>query len=280
MPLKSILVHIDESERCKERIGMAAQLAMSHGAHLTGLYVIPDPYIPPYMAAGFIPVDVIENQVREARRHAAEMETVFNDITGKAGAESEWRIGEGLLADTVSRHARYADVTIVGKGDAHDREHFPNPGLGADVVMGSGRPVLVVPNAGHFDNVGKNILVCWNASRESTRAVNDAMPMMQSADKVAVLSVNPHSRTGGDHGDIPGADIALHLARHDVKVEATSAVAGDMDVADVVLARASDLGADMIVCGAYGHSRTREWVLGGVTESLLHDTTVPTMLSH
>ncbi len=145
--------------------------------------------------------------------------------------------------------------------------------------MTSGRPVLVVPYIGPGKSVATHVLVGWNASREATRAVNDAIPLLQRAKKVTVLAVDPEGGTEG-HGEVPSADISLHLARHGIKVEAAQTVTGDIDVGDALLSRASDLGADLIVVGAYGHSRMREFILGGVTRHLLQHMTVPILISH
>lgn len=280
MNLTNILVHVDGSERAAERMRLTANIAQERDAHVTGLFVIPDPYVAAYMASGYVPVEIFEAQREEALKQAGAAKKLFDDIVGRAGAKHEWRTEEGTLSDIVARHARYADLAVVGKGDRDEPVKYPYPELSGDLVMTCGRPVLIVPNAGHFETVGKRILVCWNASREATRAINDAMPFLTEADKVTILAVNPAKAAGGDHGDVPSADIALHLARHGVKAEASSTVADSIEISDVILARASDLGADMIVTGAYGHSRTREWVFGGVTENLMRDTTVPVLMSH
>lgn len=280
MEIKDIVVHADSSERTAERIQLATRMAADNDAHLTGVFAIPDPYTPALMAGGYVPSDIFDQFRQEAIEDSEKAKELFLKITDAGGVHSEWRTEEGTASTVVARHARYSDISVVGKGDYDEPVKYPHAELPADLMMTSGRPVLVVPNAGHFEMVGKRILVCWNASREATRAVNDAMPFLQTAEKVTVLAVNPHKASGGDHGDTPSADISLHLARHGVNAEAASTVASGIDVADTILARASDLGVDMIVSGAYGHSRTREWVFGGVTESLLRNTTVPTLLSH
>jgi nucleotide-binding universal stress UspA family protein len=135
--------------------------------------------------------------------------------------------------------------------------------------------VLVVPYAGKFDSFGKTILLAWNGTRESARAMHDALPMLEKADKVVIYAVNESSE---DH--IPGADIATHLARHNVNAEAHHTVARDISVGDALLAAVSDYGADMMVMGAYGHSRVRELALGGATRDVLNTMTVPVMMSH
>jgi nucleotide-binding universal stress UspA family protein len=136
-----------------------------------------------------------------------------------------------------------------------------------------------VPYAGQFERVGERVLVAWNASRESTRAINDALPLLKNAAMVTVLAVNPKHGIEG-HGDVPAADIALHLARHGVKAEAAHTIAKDISEGDALLSYAADLGVDLIVSGGYGHSRAREMVFGGVTRTLLQEMTVPMLLSH
>ena len=133
--------------------------------------------------------------------------------------------------------------------------------------MTSGRPVLAVPYAGNFPAVGERVLIAWNASREAARAVNDALPLLAQAQNVTVLAVNSRSGIGG-HGDVPAADIALHLARHGVKAEAAPTSSGDISDSQALLSYAADISADLIVAGAYGHSRVREIVFGGVTGSV------------
>jgi nucleotide-binding universal stress UspA family protein len=123
------------------------------------------------------------------------------------------------------------------------------------------------------------VLVAWNASREATRAVNDALPLLEKAGRVTILAVNPRGGIGG-HGDVPAADIALHLARHGVRAEAAHTVATDIPDGEALLSYAADIGADMMVSGGYGHSRARELVFGGVTRTLLHEMTIPVFLSH
>ena len=188
----------------------------------------------------------------------------------------EWRAGSGDLASVIGTHARYADLAVMGQ--AAEDDEADDPELPTVVATVTGRPVLIVPRAGRFGETGKRVLVCWNASREATRAITDAMPILQRADRVTVLAVNPSDEAG--HGAVPGADISHYLARHGVRAEANRTYADDIDVADAILSRASDLGCDLIVMGAYGHSRVREWIFGGVTRSIMRTMTRPVLISH
>ncbi len=279
MSIKNILVHIDDSGQVDSRLDVAVGLARAHDAHLAAIYAIAAPFIPPYDGAGYIPADLIESQAERARQRAAEARKHFERRMARIGMEHEWRQAEGDAADVVSLNAKYADLTVVGQADPNDPGNYPNPGLPAEVALGAGRPVLVVPYVGAPRQVGGNVLVAWNGSREATRAVNDALPILERAAKVTILAVDPRDG-GADHGDVPSADIALHLARHGVKAEAAQTVSNDIEVGDVILSRISDLGADLVVMGAYGHSRLRELMMGGVTRDLLRHMTVPVLMSH
>jgi nucleotide-binding universal stress UspA family protein len=146
-------------------------------------------------------------------------------------------------------------------------------------VLESGRPVVVIPFIGASQPIGKRVMVAWNASREAVRAVNDAMPLLVEADTVEVLAINPPAGDTGD-GDIPCADICLHLARHGINAVAQSMQAADIKAGDLLLSRAADQGVDLIVMGAYGHSRFREIVLSGVSRHLFKHMTVPVLFSH
>jgi nucleotide-binding universal stress UspA family protein len=151
--------------------------------------------------------------------------------------------------------------------------------LPEQVILGCGRPALVIPYIGPPATLGERVVVAWDASREAARAVNDALPLLERAKTVSVVTINPRQQPFG-HGEEPGADIGLHLARHDVKIEVERVVSRDIDVANTILSQVANEGADLLVMGAYGHSRLREYVLGGVTRTILAEMTVPVLMSH
>jgi nucleotide-binding universal stress UspA family protein len=138
---------------------------------------------------------------------------------------------------------------------------------------------LAIPFAGSFKSIGKRVLVAWNASREASRALHDALPLIAKAETATVFLANPTRGLDG-HGEEPGADIARHMVRHGLKVEVAKVIADDVPDSALLLNHASDMGADLLVMGAYGHSRLREFILGGMTRSLLREMTVPVLLSH
>jgi len=275
MSLKNILVHIDDSESRAVRLEVAINLALSHQAHLSGVYTAPQMYIPPYLAAEVGP-EIYDVQKKAVAESSAKAEAVFLEATKHAGLAAEWRSGEGDPADIISMHARHADLVVLGQTNP---EGEGVPDLPEQVVLEAGRPILVVPYVGKYPHVGERVLVAWNASREAARAVNDALPLLERAKHVTVLAINPHGGNDG-HGEVPGADISLHLARHGVKAEAAHVFADDVDVGNMLLSRAADASADLIVMGAYGRSRLRELVMGGASHTLLHHMTVPVLMSH
>ena len=283
---KDILVHLDEGQRSSSRLKVAVDLARRQGAHLTGIFVLDIPRSDlfygvgmPYAGGGGM-TEMVNSLRADGAARADAIGQEFKEAARLQGLESEWRVVEGDTVALLALHARYADLTILEQPNAE--ESFKGPSADAvlvNVMLSSGRPVLAVPYAGQFEQVGEHVLVAWNASRESTRAVNDALPLLRCAKAVTILAVNPRHGIEG-HGDVPAADIALHLARHGVKAEAAHTIATDISEGDALLSYAADLGVDLIVCGGYGHSRAREMVFGGVTRTLLQEMTVPMLLSH
>jgi nucleotide-binding universal stress UspA family protein len=283
---KDLLVHLDEGARSSTRLKVAVDLAKRSAAHLTGIFVIDIPGSDlfygagmPYAGGGGMS-DMVNSLRADASARADAVGEDFREAIRREGLEGEWRVVDGDTVALLALHARYADMTILGQ--PNDEEPYKGPSADAvlvNVMMSSGRPVLAVPYAGRFEHIGDRVLIAWNASRESTRAVNDALPLLRGAKMVTVLAVNPKHGIEG-HGDVPAADIALHLARHGVKAEAAHTIAKDISEGDALLSYAADLGADLIIAGGYGHSRAREMVFGGVTRTLLQEMTVPMLLSH
>jgi nucleotide-binding universal stress UspA family protein len=285
MTLKDILIHLDAGPRSAVRLDTAVALARQHGARLTGISVVDLPSVDLYYGttmpfSGIGPEDLVQRMRADASAVLEPVGKSFNDRLRREELEGEWRLVEGHLPPTVALHARYADLTIVGQPNRDEPfESASTDAMIGHTVMTSGRPVLAVPFAGSFSSIGDRVLVAWNAGREAARAINDALPLLRKASHVTVLAINPRHGIGG-HGDVPAADMALHLVRHGVKAEAAHTVAKDISDAEALLSYTSDIGADLIVAGAYGHSRAREMVFGGVTRTLLAEMTVPIFLSH
>jgi nucleotide-binding universal stress UspA family protein len=281
MSYKDLLVVLDPEPAARGRIDLAAALAERFAAHLVGLYPLLVPQRPRELGY-FDPalLDPFFESLREQARAAAdEVREQFEHVARLRGLSAEWRlVPEGPDGDP-ALHARYADLTILGQLDPDRGETEglrPRP---EQVILASGRPILIVPYAGRFENVGQRVVIAWNSAREAARAVHDAMPLLIAAEAVTVLTIDPREGPQG-HGELPGADISLHLARHGVKAQVERTVSADLPVGEVLLSRLADLGADLLVMGAYGHSRMRELLLGGATRSLLQSMTVPVLMSH
>lgn len=285
MTLKNILLHIDSTRACAGRVDAAIALAREHGAHLTALYCIGEIHIEGWAEW---PMDLIEEQKSKAAEYAETALAHFREKAERAGIGYETRSSHvyvNRIGEHVALHARYADIAILGQTDPDE-----HPAGGAriveDVLFSSGRPVLVIPYIGtpgrgrNGDlDFGHNVMVAWDAGRESARAVNDAIPMLERARTVEVVAVNPETGLR-HHGDEPGADIALHLSRHDINVDVKVVEARETGTADTILSRISDHGFDLLVMGGYGHGRMREIALGGVTRNILKHMTVPVLMSH
>lgn len=275
--LKDILVHLDNSKQNDARFEVAVSLARASQAHLTGIYIVSRPAIPPFIEAQ-ISADIIGAQLSKAEEEGQTVIAKFKQLASAEGLSVEGRLVEGeKVIETLVSHTRYVDLLIIGQTNPDGQNAGFDDDMPDRIVLSSGRPVLLVPYAGRFPGFPKNIVVAWDASRQSTRAVNDALPILRLADKVSVLSINPDD---ADHGDIPGADISLHLARHGVKATAQHITSKELRAADMLLSRAADEGADMIVMGGYGHARWRELVLGGFTRHMLSHMTVPVLMSN
>jgi nucleotide-binding universal stress UspA family protein len=274
MPLKDILVYVDGSAQASSTVEAACSLASRHDAHLTGLAVNRAPEIPGFAAIEIPPsaLEILSQQRQEALDKARK---IFDKAVEAAGLtdRSGWSVTSGRPLESLSLRSRYADLTVVSQNGPEANGGGEN--LVDDLIMASGRPILVIPYIGAPAEIGRKVLVAWNASREAARAVSDAMPILETADSVEVFAVEPNGI-----GDIPGADITLHLARHGLKADTSKTTGLDIEVGDVLLNQVADSGADLVVMGAYGHSRMRELVLGGATRHLLEHMTVPVLLSH
>lgn len=276
MSYKTILVHLDNGKRVATRLDAGIRLARQFDAHLVGLYALTAVTLPSYVLAEGGPIIAMQQQ-KNALEQAARAESQFRATIDKAGMSgAEWRRSAADALDGCTLHARYADLVVIGQADFSDSSDV-EPEFPELFVLSAGRPVLVVPYAGKFPTIGERILIGWNAGREATRAITDALPLLRLAKVVDVIAFNPD---GDAHGEVPGADVGLYLARHGVKVKVSHHRANDVDVGNQMLSRAADLGTDLIVMGAWGHSRVKELILGGVTRTLLETMTVPVLMSH
>jgi hypothetical protein len=203
MAYKDLLVVHDTEPQARQRLLLAADLAERFNAHLVGLHLT-------------VGVESARYSGRSDSDADRSMRALFDDVVGRRSISAEWRMASGYPLDVTAVHARFADLTILGQLDPEKEWAsviYPRP---EDLALSTGRPVLVVPYTGAFSSVGQRVLVGWDASREAARTVNDAMPLLAAASSVTVITIDP-KQSREDHGDVPGADITLHLARHGVQ---------------------------------------------------------------
>ena len=278
MSYKTILVHLNDKRRVEAVLGPAIHLAIRHNAHLIGLHVHASMPAPPIaMAYG---AQVLGSIVAAERKEADLIAAAFAAATANQPFVAEWRslkVPHVDLAGVVMDHGRAADLIIAGQTDP-DWDLSPLLDFPERLALESGRPVLVVPYAGRFGDIGRNVVIAWKAGRELARAVFDALPILEQAEKVHILEVKQHGDKAATLA--PDTTIAASLARHGIKPSVRASVAADISVGDDILSRLSDLDADLLVMGAYGHSRMREFVFGGTTRHIARHMTVPTLFSH
>ncbi len=279
MNCKSILVHIDYTDRTNERVDLAIDLAQRFSAHLSALAPAGNPLLP-YVGGA----DGLGNYAAEVMRELTRLSEAaaerFREKVKAAGLGTfDVRACGGDAVYALRKEALYADLIVVGQSDKEHPSSARPSDLPEAVVLGTGRPVLVVPFVGKFTHVGKRVLLLWNESREAARAASDAMPLLRAAEQVNVVAFDGK---GGAKGAIESGlgEIGTYLSRHGVKVDVAREPIGKLEVGELALSRAADRGADLIVMGGYGHTRLREWVLGGASRSILDHMTVPVLMSH
>ena len=275
--IKDIIVNLSVGEGANAAADYAVSLAAAFDAHLAGIAFLYDPIVP-VSGAGYIPADVIEAQERDNAAAAKAAIDRFVAAGKRAGVAAEPLTISGSFAgvgNQFGRIARRFDLSIVGQAE---------PGTSAveeiiaeSALFESGRPVIVVPYIQKAPLKLDRVMLCWDGSRAAARAIADAMPLLEQAGRVEIVIV---ANERGKKDEIEGADMGAHLARHGLNVEVKRTVLGDIDVADVILSHAADAGSDFIVMGGYGHSRLREFVLGGVTRTIFRSMTAPVLMSH
>lgn len=281
MSIRSILVHLDNSRHMPARVAAAAALALQHDAHLVGLASIGWVMMPPDIDGSAGLAAYQELAMQELRQLAQACVHDFQTQVERLGVASyEAHIDEDYAGGAMAVTARYHDLTVVTQPDPDESPALQVLQMPAEVLLRSGRPLLVLPYAGECRlPPAPRVLVGWNASREAARAMRDALPLLKKAASVQVAVFETPQDVGLDHGNLPGADIALWLTRHGVNVD-VKYVPVRVAAGEALLSHAADISADLIVAGGYGHSRVREAVLGGVTRTLMHSSPVPVLLSH
>jgi len=273
-PIKTILVSLNNSQFFDSNMAMATQIAREYDSHIIGLYIIPSAivYAAPYGYGG--PINFVEMN-RFYRSKASSVEDDFEDFIRKENLNGEWRLVNSLgtfVGDGVIKHAREADLVILGNDNSiQDSIEFESR-----LVTEIGRPVLIVPNTTRSDFSFKKVIVGWDGSREAARAAFDAVPLLQMSEKTEVTCFNAHKEREMS-GDLPGSELTNSLARYNINVEMVSEKT-KTSVSQALVDRAET--GDLLVIGAFGHSRLRENILGGVTQKALKQMPCPVLMSN
>lgn len=285
MAIRDLMVVFDGSERDAVVLNAACEFGRRDQAHILGVCPL-DLLFPGYLGpviGGYPDAIALRTEIERleamARARAAKIEAMFREQLRRDDAPGEWHLASGPPNEEALWRARHVDAVVLSQPSPDPDARIGVRYLVEDVLLRSGRPVLFVPYAGHAPKLGANVLVAWNGSREATRALHDVLPLLDADASITVLVID----RPGDRGEqgIRGAEIAEHIARHRFRTTMARTVADrSLDDADVILDYAADTGADLLVMGGYGHSRTREMVLGGVTRALLDHMTLPTLMSH
>ncbi len=279
MDFKNLLLHLDHSGGCQNRLDITFALAKKHDALITGLFVVPDYVVPSYVEAQ-ISVDLITDVTEKALARARETLSGYQKMADEAGVRMDAHVVEGQVIPILREHSKYSDLLMLGQDQPDDPDNA-SYGLADALLFEGACACMVVPHSGKLALPGKRILLTWNASRESARALREAMPLLKSAEAVVVLSSEPNDSDAEIARGHPHADeLARFLESH--RIESVSSGISDMDISasDAILGQAAEMNADLIVMGAYGHARLREIILGGVTRDLLKQSQVPLFLAH
>jgi nucleotide-binding universal stress UspA family protein len=274
--IKDILVNLSTGTQRDVAADYSISVAMALKAHLAGVAFAYEVVVPETVFAG-VSASMIAAHHAETKKIATAAAEKFGESARAASLSAESRFIAASFegsADILAHLARRYDLSIVKQSEPER--------AGADHIIeaalfGSGRPVLVVPYIQKEGLKLDRVLLCWDGSRSAARAFADALPLLARSSKVDVITIATKDE---NKGELPGADIAHHLARHQLKVDLKRLVAPNTNVASTILSHAADISADLIVMGGYGHSRLREFVLGGATREILASMTVPTFMSH
>ena len=280
MSYKTILVCLTTDMNAERLTNAAAYLARKSGAHLIGLHTLQAPQVYPGVVVD-MPRPAIEEIAARQNEQAERIKNIFKKITDPEDFVGEWRLVKARSADAADRlveHAHYADLVIMGQADAeHDRIDQSN--AQEAVIKHSGRPVLVIPSVGDFQTIGNHALMGWSATREASRAIHDAIPLLDEGGAATIIWVSS-SEANAAYLESTSHAVAACLDRHGIKATTAHWQNAEISIGDALLNESYERGADVIVTGAFGHSKFYDFVIGATTSHLLKHMTVPILFSH
>jgi len=280
MAYKDLLVHLDDSEACAYRIEAATALAKRHDARLSGVALALESTISTYIGLNF-PANLKKAQQDIVQSTAESAINRFEKTANDAGIEHTSEIVQCTTTKAPARlsyYARHSDLSFMGQPNPDDAGAAFQESLLDGVLFASGRPVYVVPYIGRPQTSIRKAVVAWDGGKKVVRALNEAIPLLKGRGETIILIINPDERLAA-HGQNPGTDIAEHLERHGIQARVDAQVIPNVSPDTAMLNYLSDAGADLLIMGAYGHSRLREKAFGGVTNSIMHQMTVPVFMS-
>lgn len=277
MSYRAILVNVPLADAGMQ-VELAASLAKESGAHLTGICALTEVALLRNARQNpFLRLEPARVEELVAREYAgaAETEKRFNAIAEQAGVQHSWLVGEADAADLIIHASRLQDLAVVEQGSD------PSDLLWGPVVQLalSGHPALIVPRGWPSPEFGKRVLIAWNGSAQAAAAVRKALPLLRRAEQVTVL-LGPSRATFPDGMRLPPLDVVAYLTHEGIEAKVKKIDVSDDDAGGAILNRAKDGTCDLIVMGAFGHSRFREWILGGATRHVLENMTVPVFMAH
>ena len=280
MPYRELLVHLDYTRACDERVKAALSLGKRHGARVKGIALALESSLASYLGIS-IPSSLNDQEKRTIAEAAKELTDKFETNAEKAGVEHVSEIlkcGATKAPQLMAFHARHCDLSFFGQPNPDEESATFIESLYDGVLFRSGRPVYLVPHFGRFELQIRNAVIAWDGSKKAARAVRDAIPLLQGRGETTILIVNPEKRPGA-HGEQPGKDLADYLARYDVDAKVSVLANEKISVDTVILNFLAEKAADLLVMGAYNHSKLREKAFGGVTDSIVHQMTAPVFMS-
>ncbi|MEP4105623.1 MAG: universal stress protein [Nitratireductor sp.] len=278
MVYKTIVAVLQDEDDAARALDVAVAFAQKSDAHLIGVHAeaLPVPIASPM---GFPDAALMGAEEDMSRERAARLETLFSQRMKRERVSWEWRSMYSFSGDSALsalESARCGDLVVAGQVDP-EKGAAGSPDI-ETLIQGAGRPVLVVPWRGTATTNAKRIVLAWNGSRQAARAAFDALALIVQADETTILSVDPVA-SPGEQGALPGTEIAAALARHGARVTVENRSSGDRSVAEIIAQTVSDKGADLLVHGAFSHSRLKEMFFGGTTRSTIENPPCLTLLA-
>ncbi len=279
MSLGNILICLNDTLNLDALLETSCTLALKHNAHLIGVFIIPAMEVYP-VYEGIAMAEVFDGQHQKFENMAKDVQKKFEHALKTNMITGEWRqldSNRTTIADEFIEQARTVDIALIAQVD-EDEDCGVESDFAERVIIEAGRPVLLLPRQKTFSTIGERVLIGWNRTRESARASFDALALLSDKSEVNLVWVNPQKQRELT-GNVPGAELARTFAHHNIKVTAEALPTTNFNAGEALLERAQDLNSDMLVMGAYGHSRMREFIFGGATRHVLNHMTVPVLMS-